>query len=334
MFKNLNLAALGHLRTPKRNHRTDALSRLQRARSRPGRVRQPGAGHRAAACQAVDRQRPAEDRQRAARARLGLRQRRPSTPSWRSSPARFSWPSRSAARGPSSTSIRPAICVPTTKISSCIAAATASWPRCSAAMGSSWGSGFWRRWPSADDRVYSFIQTTDAFLMLFKSISSPNVGVALDLWHWHFGGGTLDQIRAITPAKVATLALADADPETTAANADGAIRRLPGATGVIDSAAVLALLADGQIRRAGHRGPFAGRLRRAIPRTDRQANGRSSGRRLESGRFAASAGRHGQPGVRRPGSLLTPGSILFAAGPAYPRLGEERPQRCSITIVG
>ena len=44
------------------------------------------------------------------------------------------------------------------------------------------------------DRVYSFIQTTDAFLLLFKLISSPNVGVALDLWHWHLGGGSLDQI--------------------------------------------------------------------------------------------------------------------------------------------
>ena len=83
-------------------------------------------------------------------------------------------------------------------------------------------------------------------MLLLKSISSPNVGVALDLWHWHLGGGTIDQLQAIPAGKIVTLVLADADPDTTAANADRAIRRLPGATGVIDSAAVLSLLASGK----------------------------------------------------------------------------------------
>ena len=45
------------------------------------------------------------------------------------------------------------------------------------------------------------MQAVDAFLMLLKSIDSANVGVALDLWHWHFGGGTLEQIQARRPIR-------------------------------------------------------------------------------------------------------------------------------------
>ncbi|HEY1785473.1 MAG TPA: TIM barrel protein [Pirellulales bacterium] len=96
------------------------------------------------------------------------------------------------------------------------------------------------------DRTYQFIQTADAFLLLLKSISSPNIGMALDLWHWHLGGGTIDQIRALGAGKIVTVGLADADPDTTAENADRAVRQLPGATGVIDCAEVLSLLSAGK----------------------------------------------------------------------------------------
>jgi sugar phosphate isomerase/epimerase len=94
-----------------------------------------------------------------------------------------------------------------------------------------------------EGRAFQFIQAVDAFLMLMKSIDSPNVGVALDLWHWQLGGGTLDQIRSLGD-KVVTVDLADADPGMTARNADENTRRLPGETGVIDSAAVLTALGE------------------------------------------------------------------------------------------
>jgi len=38
-----------------------------------------------------------------------------------------------------------------------------------------------------EGRAFQFIQGVDAFLMLFRSIDSANVGMALDLWHWHLG---------------------------------------------------------------------------------------------------------------------------------------------------
>ena len=75
-------------------------------------------------------------------------------------------------------------------------------------------------------RAFQFIQGVDAFLMLLKSIDSANVGLALDLWHWEVGGGTLDQIRSMAE-RVVTLSLADVDPGTTAANADENTRACP-----------------------------------------------------------------------------------------------------------
>ena len=50
----------------------------------------------------------------------------------------------------------------------------------------------------------------------------------------------------LSAGKIVTVGLADADPDTTAENADRAIRRLPGTTGVIDAAEVLSLLAAGK----------------------------------------------------------------------------------------
>jgi sugar phosphate isomerase/epimerase len=94
-----------------------------------------------------------------------------------------------------------------------------------------------------EGRAFQFIQAVDAFLMLFKSIDSANVGVALDLWHWHLGGGTLDQVRSVAD-KIVTVGLADADPGMTARSADENTRRLPGETGVIDSVAVLSALSE------------------------------------------------------------------------------------------
>ncbi len=92
-------------------------------------------------------------------------------------------------------------------------------------------------------RAFQFIHTVDAFLMLFRSIDSSHVGVALDIWHWGFGGGSLDQIRSLED-KIVTVSLADAAPGMTSQNADENTRRLPGEAGVIDSAAILTALSE------------------------------------------------------------------------------------------
>ena len=92
-----------------------------------------------------------------------------------------------------------------------------------------------------EGHTFQFIQTVDAALMLLSLVSAPNVGLSLDVWNWHLGGGTLEQLKPLA-SKVVALSLADAPPDVTAANADDSQRLLPGENGVIDSAAVLKLL--------------------------------------------------------------------------------------------
>lgn len=88
-----------------------------------------------------------------------------------------------------------------------------------------------------------FIQTVDQALMLLNLIQSPNVGLALDVWHWHLGGGTVEQLKPVA-SRVVTVSLADAPPTATAATADDSQRLLPGENGVIDSAAFLKVLSE------------------------------------------------------------------------------------------
>lgn len=117
-------------------------------------------------------------------------------------------------------------------------------------------------------RAFQFLQTTDALLMLLKMIGAANVGLALDTWHWHLGGGTLDQVQALGIDRVVTVSLADAEPGATAATADESQRRLPGETGVIDSAPLVSWLAqrkyDGPITPRPSRTLFEGQGRDKI----------------------------------------------------------------------
>lgn len=91
--------------------------------------------------------------------------------------------------------------------------------------------------------TYQFIQTVDQAVMLLGLISSPNVGLALDVWNWHLGGGTVEQLKPLAN-RVIAVSLADAPPTATAANADDSQRLLPGENGVIDSAAFLKVLSE------------------------------------------------------------------------------------------
>jgi hypothetical protein len=104
--------------------------------------------------------------------------------------------------------------------------------------------------------------------MLLKTIGAPNVGLALDVWHWHLGGGTFDQLRELGAGKIVTVSLADAEPSATAATADESQRRLPGETGVIEIVPLLTFLAknkyDGPVTPRPSRTQFAGQGRDKI----------------------------------------------------------------------
>jgi sugar phosphate isomerase/epimerase len=117
-------------------------------------------------------------------------------------------------------------------------------------------------------KSFQFIQSFDEVLQLLKMVGAPNLGVALDLWHWHLSGGTLETLRSLAPEKVITVALADAEPETTAATAQAEQRRLPGDGGAVDIPAVLVTLAemgyDGPVSPEPDRGQFGSASRQNL----------------------------------------------------------------------
>ena len=104
------------------------------------------------------------------------------------------------------------------------------------------------------DRAFQFIQSADQALLLLKSVHAPNLGLVLDTWHWHLGGGTLDPIRSLDGEQIVAVYLSDCDEGVTAADAVETARRLPGETGVIDCAAILTALAE-----LGYEGPLSPR---------------------------------------------------------------------------
>jgi len=54
-----------------------------------------------------------------------------------------------------------------------------------------------------------FITTPEELLTLIKMIGKPNVGLMLDTWHWHLGGGTVETLRGLAADKVIAVRFAD-----------------------------------------------------------------------------------------------------------------------------
>ncbi len=133
------------------------------------------------------------------------------------------------------------------------------------------GVGFLAPAACRQDRAYPFVRTAEEMLLLLRTIGSSNVGLALDTWHWHLGGGTLEQLRSLTAEKIVDVRLADAEPELTADDAQLSARRLPGEGVGVDNAAVLTALAqlgyDGPATPVADKSQFAGRSRDEIVKT-------------------------------------------------------------------
>ncbi len=93
-----------------------------------------------------------------------------------------------------------------------------------------------------DTQKYPFIHTMKGMLEIGREIG-PNVGLLLDCWHWYTSHGTLEQLRALTPAEVVVVHVNDGPIGVAIDDQMDGVRDLPGATGVIDIAGFLQSLA-------------------------------------------------------------------------------------------
>ena len=91
---------------------------------------------------------------------------------------------------------------------------------------------------------YQFIHEADALVTLIKSVSSKNIGLMLDTWNWHFGGGKLDQVRALGADRIVAVRMAEAPAEATTATVTDEQRLIPAISGPVDNAAIIGVLSE------------------------------------------------------------------------------------------
>jgi sugar phosphate isomerase/epimerase len=92
------------------------------------------------------------------------------------------------------------------------------------------------------DKQFKFVREVDGLVALLKSCSSKNVGLVLDTWNWHLGGGKLSHLDDLGVDRVCLVQLADCKEGVDVAATTDDDRLLPGSTGVIDNSAWLVKL--------------------------------------------------------------------------------------------
>jgi sugar phosphate isomerase/epimerase len=101
-------------------------------------------------------------------------------------------------------------------------------------------------------RAFQFIHDPDALVLLAKMSSPSDVGVVLDVWNWFVAGSSLEALRAIPPALIVAVELADAPQDAPLEELTEQARLLPAVGGRFDVPAVLSMLAE-----MGYNGPVS-----------------------------------------------------------------------------
>lgn len=94
------------------------------------------------------------------------------------------------------------------------------------------------------DHDYQFIHQAEALLTLLKTLTSKNVGLAIDTWNWRIGGGTPEQLDEVSADKIVLVRLADAPEDVEWNELTDENRMLPGKGGLVDNVAILKKLAE------------------------------------------------------------------------------------------
>jgi sugar phosphate isomerase/epimerase len=99
------------------------------------------------------------------------------------------------------------------------------------------------------EKTHQFIHTFEGLLGLL-AVSHPRIGAVVDAWAMHITGEPLELIAKAPKGRIVEVRLSDAPRDVAAGELTHGQRLMPGETGVINSAAVLA-----QVKAAGFDGP-------------------------------------------------------------------------------
>jgi sugar phosphate isomerase/epimerase len=109
-----------------------------------------------------------------------------------------------------------------------------------------------QRDPSQSRHDRQFIQKADELLTLIKVVGRPSVGLALDTCTWSLAGGSLAELKKLSPSQLVDVQLCDPAPGTDWQSAEASGRCLPSTAD--DSLAVQAVR---WLAKAGYDGPLA-----------------------------------------------------------------------------
>jgi sugar phosphate isomerase/epimerase len=119
-----------------------------------------------------------------------------------------------------------------------------------------------------DASQYQFIQQAEAACQLIDAARAENVGLLLDAWDWHVGGGTLERLRELGSKRLVAVRLSDLPADADLKTIGEEQRLLPATGGGIDSASIVSLLIeqgyDGPVSVGCHPSQHAGQKREAI----------------------------------------------------------------------
>lgn len=169
------------------------------------------------------------------------------------------------------------------------------------------------------DKKFEFVHQVDPFLALVKTLGVKNIGIVLDLWHWHFGGGTIKQIRELQADQIVQVRVSDAAEDADPAKFTDDQRVLPGKGGQIDGAAALRIL--GELEYAGPVSPFANA--RTLPGMTRDRIVRTAGEALDAVWKEAGLNRHGRLGAEEDEPELVGAAVAAEEEIEIPGAAEE-----------
>jgi sugar phosphate isomerase/epimerase len=127
------------------------------------------------------------------------------------------------------------------------------------------GVGFLAAPSHRQEQQYQFIRDAEALVTLIKSVAHESVGLMLDTWNWHFGGGNMELLSSVEVSGIESVHLADVSPEADASTITDEQRIMPRSDGGVNNVEMLTRLHedsyDGPVTLAPHAKCFTGMTR-------------------------------------------------------------------------
>jgi sugar phosphate isomerase/epimerase len=124
------------------------------------------------------------------------------------------------------------------------------------------GLGFYAATKARKGLAHQFIDKADGLITLVKTIGAANVGLLIDTWNWHLGGGTVEQIAELPQAQIVAVRAADVPPIADVETIELTARVLPSLEGRAPVAELLNQLSennyDGPVAPYPHVSQFKG----------------------------------------------------------------------------